>query len=965
MFLLYRNFKNLFAGLFSGKGALRGFGFAPLLLLFVFYTNCGIDPGISRMALFNALRMFLGMPGPNNSSNPPSNPGIVLSPGQGVDLNGNGGSTNGVVVDPSGNGSTQGISITGNGVPQLIIINDADGNPYAVDTNGNGTIDYYLCAHADGSITLSTGLNCSGNQVTIYPGLGYDENGDGVIDNPILAQIAGDAMAPISSITPSPGIYGGAQKVVITCSDNLAPGNIVYTLDNSSPDFSPNGTVVNPPKTSFTVGGFGEGTYTVKFRCRDLAGNLEGEQSATYTVNFNLPNVSMTTSPANNYLSGQTGAISSLTYEWTSNQAGNFSIRRGGTGCGDGSILSSGTVSANITNSLTINASSLSIGSNTIYVCVTAGFTGQTSFSVVRDDTPPIVTPSPGAGNYGKTQSITLGCADLASTDCAGVVYTLDNSSPVVSGITGTITNGISYSSGIPLNNGDNFTVKYVGRDKAGNLSSITSAAYSVNTSTATVSVTSTTPALVYNNLIIDNSSSPQVSWSATGNKAGYSLFLKKSNACTVCLANDTNNCPENYYKDTSGVFYSTAGDCFCSNGTSLIGANTNASGSFSVSDPATVPVISSVDPLNFSLGKNTLLICVNNAAAGYGPQYGSSELIVWKDLQDPQSSTISPAVNAQAVNPNPSKLQISFSEPMSNNVVPILTVEYFNGSTWVAVDITGAWSYSWDTASHNVLTVLFNWVNFPENAYLRWTISQSSLQDLNGNFVQGNDPSGDLRGVFLTTTSKAAAISAAIAAGTSLNYPILKTAQTTCYNVSGNAVYSSCSGVNTTVGSGGTSVPTKGQDAYFGYGTTLNLSSTPFALSSSYPSDVVIKDFVYSLVWKAGIQGKFSFANAWSACSSLNTMNPDGSGAFKGYAGLTNWRLPTINELEYLISYTYSGLNSTQFPDSDSSTMEFWSSTFFAPNLSSGWYATFANGSIYFDAVGSTPRKVRCVSGN
>ncbi|TGM61743.1 DUF1566 domain-containing protein [Leptospira adleri] len=940
-----------------------------LFLFLLLLPSCGNNKSSATpAALYNALLSLLGVPNVSRgadgiAASTISGQIFSFSPGESIDLNGGtqGNVATGIVVDPSGNGNTSGISVNGNGIPQIIFVTNAQGDPIGVDINGNGILDYYLCAGAGGKITLTTGPNCSGNKVTVYPGFGYDENGDGVVDNPILALISNDVNPPMSSIFPAPGIYGGAQSVTITCADNLAPGNLVYSIDGSTPAFSPLvGYVKNPTTTSFTVGGFGEGIYTVQYRCRDLAGNLEGVQSAIYEVNHNLPNVTLDSSSTSGYVSAMNGAVNTIPIFWKSNQSGTYSIRANGTGCNNGGVLNSGSVSANVPNTFNIAAASLSVGSNSIFICVTAGFTGQTSLTVVRDDVAPTITADPGAGNYGKEENVTLKCNDNSGAPCSVVAYTTDGSNPLISGSSGAILAGSIYSAPIPLPTGTlNQAIKFLARDKAGNLGAVQSAIYSVDTSIPTITVTSTTPALYYGSLVIDNSAA-QVSWQVSGNKVSYSLFKKRASACTECVTTGVANCPVGKFKDTSGVLYSNAGDCNCNNGNSLLGSNTNASGALSMSNP--ISVNSSIDPLNFSLGSNTLMVCVANAAAGFGPQFASREIIVWKDLDVPQAVSISPTLNGHNIKPDPGKIKITFSEPMQD-IVPILKVQYFNGTGWVDFSfdtVSGAIpNFTWNTGvgePHNILTIDLPWIRFPENALLRWEIDKNSLKDISNNSVQSNDVSGQLAGTFLTGSYFSTR-------DVTYGSLIPKTGQTRCSYQSGGFDIGSCLGVTAAFDSVTERV---GQDGFYQKGIASSVTSLS---NSSYPSNTSKKDNNTSLIWQEIDSGSnFDFNSALKYCANLNRMNPQAppnANVFNGYANRTDWRLPSVEELESVL--IYDGSQWLSFNNGCSGAggqNDFWTSSFFTSNLRNAWYVDFCKQNIFFELT-SSGKKVRCVSGS
>ncbi|MCG6167180.1 DUF1566 domain-containing protein [Leptospira sp. FAT2] len=957
-----------------------------VLFLFCFcvlFQTCGTGKSdATPAALYNAFLSLLKIPVINNAGSieaPGSNSIFSFSPGESVDLNGGsqGGSATGIVVDPSGNGTASGISVNGNGVPQIIFVNAAGGNPIGVDINGDGILDYYLCAGSGGAITLKTGPNCTGNTVTVYPGFGYDENGDGVVDNPILALIGNDSNPPMSSVYPPSGIYGGAQSVTITCADNLAPGNLVYSIDGTVPAFSPLvGYVKNPTTATFSVGSYGEGIYTVQYRCRDLAGNLEAVQSAVYEVNHNLPNVTVDGGATSSYVSAMNGAVNSISIFWKSNQSGTYSVRANGTGCSSGGILSTGSVAANASNTLTIAASSLSVGNNSIFICVTAGFTGQASFNVVRDDTAPTITADPGAGNYGKELSVSLKCNDNSGVPCSVIAYTIDGTNPLISGSLGTVTAGSTYSSSsvtatpISVPNGTlNRNIKFLARDKAGNVGAIQSAIFSVDTSLPTLNLLSTNPALYYGSVVIDNATIPRFNWEVSGNKVSYTLLKKRTSACSQCTTAGVADCPVGKFKDTNGLLYSSAGDCNCNNGISLFGSNTNASGPLGATNPIQVP--SDIDPLNFSLGKNTLMICVANAQANFGPQYASREILVWKDLDVPQATNISPTINAHNVKPDPGEIVITFSEPMQN-ITPILNVQYFNGTQWVNFSfdtVSGATpNFSWNTGvgePHNILTIRLPWIRFPENAFLRWEIDKNSLKDISNNSVQSNDVSGHLAGTFLTGSYFSTRAS-------TFKTSLGKTGQKRCFFQSGGTNGADCKNNGSDLSDG---TPREGQDGYFQQG--FDFATTSF-LNSAHSTNASSRDDKTTLFWQDSysINGYADFNGALKACANLNRMNqkppeptippaPPAPPTYYGYADRDDWRLPSVEELETILAYENEHpLVSLGACSGIGNEMNFWTSSFFTSNLRNAWYVNFCERHVYFDLTANNKR-VRCVSGN
>ncbi len=138
----------------------------------------------------------------------------------------------------------------------------------------------------------------------------------------------------------------------------------------------------------------------------------------------------------------------------------------------------------------------------------------------------------------------------------------------------------------------------------------------------------------------------------------------------------------------------------------------------------------------------------------------------------------------------------------------------------------------------------------------------------------------------------------------------------------------------------------------------------------ASFLSDYTTTDHVTGLVWKtcaeglsgAACTGMANIANFSTAPSQCTALNGENLGA--GYAGLTNWRLPSIHELQTLGNYSGGAvaMDVASFPGSTSASL--WSSTVYAPNGSNGWYMEFMTGKIS-NTTTSTSYGIRCVSGD
>ncbi|WP_411823784.1 hypothetical protein [Leptospira sp. 'Mane'] len=514
-------------------------------LFLIFMFCCGpLAPQDWVPSMLTISRFFGGIVGSNGTQ--------TLAPGQAVTFAG--GNVTGTVVDTNGDGTADGIILnntTGNSnsTPNLVLIDsDGDGLPNGVDVNGDGTIDYFISVN-NGTITLTTQPN-GGIQVTVVPGQGFDSNGDGVIDNPILGQVASDTTPPTSSILPAGGNYPSAVSLTISCSDNIAPSQIVYSKDGTVPSFNPiNGIIRNPPSTTFTIGAEGNGTYVVKYLCRDIAGNLGATHTETYVIDNNVPNV--TASLASNYVSNNGGAIGSSLLTWSSNLDGNYSVRTGGTNCTDGSQLSTGSTTASTQNtSTTFNASSLSIGNTTIRVCVTNpnnGLVGSYALTITRDDTAPTITASPVSGNYAILVSISLSCTDSGGAGCDKIAYLTQVGSapgnPAITGTTGNITSGNLYASAIAATDQATTYVKFIARDNAGNVTTVSSESYVVDTTTVPIPVLTS---------VLGVGTEIFVQWGQVANATEYKIYYSTSSPVTILSPSASGI--TNLYKTLNGL---------------------------------------------------------------------------------------------------------------------------------------------------------------------------------------------------------------------------------------------------------------------------------------------------------------------------------------------------------------------------------------------------------------------------
>ncbi len=164
-------------------------------------------------------------------------------------------------------------------------------------------------------------------------------------------------------------------------------------------------------------------------------------------------------------------------------------------------------------------------------------------------------------------------------------------------------------------------------------------------------------------------------------------------------------------------------------------------------------------------------------------------------------------------------------------------------------------------------------------------------------------------------------------------------------------------------------------------FGEDSDYVDTPIAMSftgptqhETYSSDYTTKDNVTGLIWKTCPEGQtgpdcsgnpslysWGWWGAHKQCFLLNLQN---NGA--GYAGRTDWRLPSVFELTTLFDYStlHRFIDETYFPGT---TMEFMTSSFhsFMHEIRSDYYfsyrVNFYSGQVLIDWWDGY---VRCVSG-
>nr|WP_244247509.1 DUF1566 domain-containing protein [Leptospira yasudae] len=175
-----------------------------------------------------------------------------------------------------------------------------------------------------------------------------------------------------------------------------------------------------------------------------------------------------------------------------------------------------------------------------------------------------------------------------------------------------------------------------------------------------------------------------------------------------------------------------------------------------------------------------------------------------------------------------------------------------------------------------------------------------------------------------------------------------------------------------------GTTTPCTGtgQDGEFSNIPNIRSFTGP-TQHSVYTTNYTTLDNLRGLVWKSCPEGQLGATCAGAATSiDLNTalLAPPGTcnglnvqNAGNGYAGRTNWRIPTVRELLSIINYANSPvfMETTEFPNADQSNL-YLSITDYGPNTMMAWVVDFLHPGFSIQPyMKNAAGLLRCVSGN
>ena len=295
-----------------------------------------------------------------------------------------------------------------------------------------------------------------------------------------------------------------------------------------------------------------------------LSSNNNGYPSLLDAVSPSL-NVA---SNSKNYIS--INGYTSSNLSWSSNQSGSYTIKVG-ENC-QSNVYLGGSLGTSILQSQNISsviyASDLATGLNKINVCFTNIYNVSTSIqqSITRDDVSPATTASVGGGNFSSIQSVELSC-----NSCSKIAYTTNGTTPTFdSG--GNITNGTLYTAAWTTPNPAQTALKFRAIDDAGNIESVQSQTYNVDSADPNISIASVERTTLCNG---GTNKTSNIVWSSNRSDLAYSIKI---------------------------------GGSSCSNAT--VSNGTNASGTTSLSN-----ITSQIKNTDLTLGSNTVRLCVTNLA--------------------------------------------------------------------------------------------------------------------------------------------------------------------------------------------------------------------------------------------------------------------------------------------------------------------------------------------------------------
>ncbi|MFZ2949739.1 MAG: LamG-like jellyroll fold domain-containing protein, partial [Desulfuromonadaceae bacterium] len=417
--------------------------------------------------------------------------------------------------------------------PTIILSGTKPANT-AIVVNGNILVPLDGTTIWQANYTLSQGMN------TIPVTARDSQNLDSL---PVTLTVVLDTTPPqVTTTTPTNnGILKAAPSAVtFGLEDAFSLINFTSTLNgatvknvsglNIAGTWSNSGSGTTGSATFTPSAALSEGPYTVTIKPTDTLAN-----GSTYTLTFTIDS----TPPVAPGIDPVTSAINTTSKTITGTKSSDSaSVAVGCAGA------STSTISYPTATTWNVNVSGLKEGSNTItaYGVDTAGNPSATATATITVDTaPPAVGATPAGGIYNSTQ-----IAALVADEPAVIYYTMDGSTPTVS--------AAMYSQPVPIP--ASATLKYFGRDLAGNNSEIKTENYVIDAAPPVLAISTLSNGAYTNNEILNIAGTVTddtgVKWVTVNDTAvpvnadgsfSYALLLKNGvNSMTIAATDSVGN---------------------------------------------------------------------------------------------------------------------------------------------------------------------------------------------------------------------------------------------------------------------------------------------------------------------------------------------------------------------------------------------------------------------------------------
>ncbi|MBX3722776.1 MAG: Ig-like domain-containing protein [Turneriella sp.] len=495
--------------------------------------------------------------------------------------------------------------------------------------------------------------------------------------NPLAPCFKSDQTAPtLAGFTPLPNQGSNTVSVLtgiqITFSEEMKgwTEKSNYLLTNSNSGTLAIGSVSISGGYTVTLnltGVVDNGPITVTFPgLSDYGGNkLPAGTAVNLTGNVDIPvkfagNLTQIT----RYVSGVGGSIASANFTWwheyTTDSGNNYKLKKGGASCSDpaavditanGSGLSGTNLAAGgenpAVNQITTQLQLANFPNEETYIvwiCLdnqNMNKTGTGKVTVIRDNTPPTIIPSIGAGAYGQPQTVAFACNDncnkIAYNIATGSTPQADPGAPTFTDTAGSTVSAVLSGTWLSPNSFSPTTyttINLIAIDLAGNKSAPLPLSYTIDPNIPTISFG--TPGSTHDYVSTTGYTSTHVNWQAD-----------QGNSYAICVGSTGCNAVQ---------------PPTCIGGTQLQSVNSMTSGG------------SDIAASSLAAGQNTIRICVKSAA-----QLGQATYTLFRDNNAPVLLATVPAENATGVLPN-GTITVNFTEALGLDESTVTT--NVNGDT-------------------------------------------------------------------------------------------------------------------------------------------------------------------------------------------------------------------------------------------------------------------------------------------